>query len=208
VIAGSRPAQAILVPFVVAMFLAMLGCPRSSGPAPWTAQRLAVTLVVFLLLGMMTGAGIDCRRIRWTVSRTRCPATAPVWNELVRKGPHGRKQGSGQLVAERCKHIRSRQLLDLIGGTLRGLAGVLFAHVARDPDDGVYALRAAGIPNKFRLRWAGKRLNIALLNIADEVQRYLTIKTLISLATGLLLGLWFICAGWISRGSGAWWRFC
>ncbi len=197
VIAGLKAAQAILVPFVVAMFLAMLGMPalvwfQRHGLPKW----LAVTLVVFLLLGLMTGAGMIVGGSLDSFTNAM-PRYRAGLEELVRKGAtwletRGVDTSSLNVVSI----FDPGQLLDLIGGTLRGLAGVLSRTLLVILTMVFLLFEAAGFPNKFRLALGLERGSISrLLNIADEVQRYLTIKTLISLATGLLLGLWVYLCG-------------
>lgn len=190
VVAGLRAASAILVPFFLALFLAIVSMPvmfwlrRKRVPAP-----LAIFLTVFvdvLLFGFLILLASN--------SVGSLQARLPRYQNEVAKL---RDDGIGWMV----DHGMPREylttdlldpgaLFDFVGGTLQTVAslfgvGFLVAIIM------IFVLAEATVfPFKFQAILGHSRQGrMRITNTIQEIQVYLGIKTLVSLATGLTAGL-------------------
>lgn len=191
VVAGLKAAAPLLVPFVLALFLAALTLPVLS----WLQRRrvptgiavavavlvdlLLIGLVVALVSGSVTGFIEAAPRYRLRL-QAMVEATV-LWLE-----------GFGLPASEwlTIEGINPSALLDLVGSTVRGVASVLKDLLLVVLIVVFLLLEATGFP---------ERLHVALgraperqarwQKVRHDVQRYLVIKTLVSAATGFLVGL-------------------
>lgn len=192
ILAGFHAAAAFLVPLVLALFLTIINLPvlgwlrRHGVPAP-----VAVTLVVLLTFGLLAvlswvgtvSLGEIRLRLPDYVSRLLAVERA-VLGPLEARGidvPRGLYAGLAQ--PERLLALASGFLIQ--AAELVSAAFVVLLYT-------IFMLsEAAGFPAK--LRTAIGRMDADLSGFAvviRDVQRYLAIKTAISLATGVVVGLW------------------
>jgi AI-2 transport protein TqsA len=192
VVAGLRAAAPILLPFFLALFLAILSLPimywlqRRRVPTPLAILlAVLVDLAIFgviILLAMQSVADFQERLPQYA---RRFQNLYSSWIESVQD------MGipAGELLS--AEIISVSAILDLAGGTLTRIASIL-SNAFIVGLIMVFMLAEASIfPEKFRAvlgRNGGDLSRFA--KITGEVQEYLFIKTLVSLATGLTIGFW------------------
>jgi predicted PurR-regulated permease PerM len=190
IVSGARAAESILVPFLVSAMLAIICVP----PMQWLARRglpewAAVILVVLLVLaiGSAFGTVIGTSLIDFSASlpyyqarlRTEM-AGLVVWLE-----GHG-VQMSGRVIPEA---LDPGQMLRVAGRIFSGLGDVL-SRVGLILLTMIFLLLEwSAAKGKLQVAFPGsaERLLGRLSRVADNVKRYLALKTVLSLATGALV---------------------
>jgi predicted PurR-regulated permease PerM len=193
VVAGLKLAAPVLLPVALAFFVATLNLPllaalkRRRVPA-WLGIVLVVGVnasVIGLLVLIVSESLTELRyALPWYVARTQEMIASGIASLQARGVPISDEMTSGLIDAQ--------GVLDLAGRTLRG-AAALVSRAFLILLITIFILAEATVfPAKFR-RAFGHRDDADLTRytrIIDEVQQYLAIKTAISLATGILVGLW------------------
>ena len=206
VIAGLRAAKPILLPLLLAFFLSVLSAPLLA----WLRRHRfpEVIAVVFTVLANVTVLAFMLLLIGSSVAdfqkslpdyRDRVEVKAEKaldWLERHdfdtseldwlqnRDGP----ADDPDEIAAPDALISLGPVVDLVGSTLRGIVQILSMTLI------VFLLmifmlfEASRLPEKLRnaFGWEAESMK----NLSGEVQHYLVIKTVVSLTTGLLVGLW------------------
>ena len=196
---GLRFAQPIVMPFAVAGFLAVISLPI----VPWLSKRriptpvgipltvLAVASVFGLVILLASQQLAELQALGPAYGRALFSQVENSFLRLAQEWLPGELQPAVETVPTSALGVLNDYLLAVAGGTFtRALSFVtttflVFLILA-------FALSEAAVfPAKLRAV-AGDRLasDGRLGKVVGEVQGYLVIKTLVSLATGLLLGLW------------------
>jgi AI-2 transport protein TqsA len=193
VVAGLRAAAPILLPFALALFIAVLSLPimlwlRRRGLPPGVAILLAVLadLAVIAVLVFLVMQSVADFQDRGGVYATRLQNLFRSWIDgLQERGIPAGEYVSTELVS-------ASAIMDLAGGTISRIASFLsntFLVILIL----VFILAEASVfPAKFRAALeAGEGNNDVsrFAKILDEVLGYLAIKTLVSLATGITIGV-------------------
>lgn len=196
VVAGLKAAAPILVPLLLALFIALVSYPLLAwlGSRGW--PNFLAVLGTLLVDGLvLTGFGfLVVRAVGQFVE------AAPDYVQQLKQLTVATLQElavHGVIPAEwaRPELIQPQSVLDVAGGVLGGtLAGVastfLFVTFVF-----LYMLfllgEASGLPAKLELAF-GPRLQAArwIAGIVGDVQRYLLVKTWLNLLLGVLLGVW------------------
>jgi predicted PurR-regulated permease PerM len=195
-VAGLKAAGDIFLPFLLALFVAVLSLPLIS----WLRRHrvpggVAVLLTVLAVLGVLTALGLVLTSSIASVADA-VPRYEARFLELLE--PYlARLEARGLRVSEGL----ASQLLNL--DRVAGLAADAFAEVASIASTGLLVALIAVFLLLESLHF-GERLAAALGRedalgrygrITREVQRYLAIKTAVGLATGTLAGLWLWILG-------------
>jgi AI-2 transport protein TqsA len=194
VIAGLRAAQALVVPFMLALFFAIIAAPmvnllqRKRVPA-----ALAVFLVVIVLLAVLTVVGVV---LGGTINRfvAAIPQYQARLDALVNSIPSLIDRLPFEL------EIDDREILGIIdpgsvmrwvGSGLKGLAAILSNTFMISLIVVFMLLEGVWVPTKLKIAF-GEDSNAVLQvdRAATQIQRYLAVKTIISLATGVLVAIW------------------
>lgn len=188
VIAGMKAAASLILPFLVAVFLSLISLPLLNGliavrvPTP-LAVLVTVLVALLVLSGVVVIIGGSLRSFTDQAPeyKERLEAmSAGLVDWLEGRGIDVSEQISGDL-------INPGRAMDLVTGTLRGVTAVL-SNVVLVLLTIVFILsEAAGFPDKLRAALGRKKTPERFANIRREVQRYLGIKTLVSLNTGILV---------------------
>lgn len=195
VVYGLRAAAAILVPFALALFLTVLSLPLLS----WLQRRrvpswLAVLLTVLANVAALGAVGLMVSQTlnefvaalpRYTAGLQRMAAAS-----IARIEAHG--IGVSRWISTDL--IDPGRVMDMAGGALRGIAAFLSSAFLVVIFMSFMLAEAAAFPGKLRSALGGRHLG-RYATVTREVQHYLGIKTLVSLATGLLVGLWVWAMG-------------
>jgi AI-2 transport protein TqsA len=197
VIAGLRAAQPVLVPLALASFLAVTSMPLLN----WLKRLgvplyLAIPVVLLLLIGLMTAIGFiatnSILEMREAVPDYVARFTLIYANSVTWLTDHR------VLVPEALNDIlfSPTRLMNLVTGLLRGLAGFMSTVFLVALITLFLLAEAAGMPRKLRSLPGQADADLHRFEqIMAEVQRYLAIKTLTSLSTGVLIGVWALVIG-------------
>jgi predicted PurR-regulated permease PerM len=191
VIAGLKAAASIILPFFIAVFIAMISFPLlnflRSKRVP-TAIALLATLIavisVLVAFGLLVAGSI-----------TSFTAQAPKYQAQLEQlfgGVLVWLEGQGLDVTEEITMLNlldPSRALNLVTGSLRAVTAVLSNLLLVFLTIVFLLLEAAGFPAKFQKAFGSAAGSDRLVRIQTEVQRYLAIKTSVSLATGGLVAL-------------------
>lgn len=192
VVAGLKAAASIFIPSLLAFFLSVLSFPllfwlrRKRVPA-W----LAVFLTMLSLLAILAVVGLV-----FTVSIDRVTAAAPRYQDRFQTllAPLlVRLQGAGLEVSDwiTTELLDLGRLLNLMANTFAGVAAAVSVGFLVPLITVFILLEALGFRRKLASALGADNTLLArFAKITREVQHYLVIKTAVSLATGVLIGLW------------------
>ena len=195
VIAGLKAAGALLQPFLIAVFVTLISLPllnwfqRRMRPAfALTLTVLADLLVLAAVIGLVGGsiqAFIDAVPRYQATLQDRTAAT------IAWLGSHGIEVS--QEVAR--DWIDPSQTLEWVTRSMRGAVSVLSNAVLVALAIAFMLSEAAGFPAKLEKAFGkSSRGSARFQRIQRDIQRYLAVKTLTSLATGILIGfaMWMV----------------
>ena len=198
-IAGMRAAAGILVPFFLAIFIAVLctgplGFLRKIGLPRW----LAVTIVVLGLLGVGTGVGTLLGSSIFDFTRG-----LPLYQrrlEIEIQALLSWVRGFGLDVSGDflLRYFELGKILDLVGIILVALRGVLTNTVLILITIIFILIEVSGFPIKLRAA-LGEAEGVSAFetfsSFSEGVRRYIGIKTMVSLGTGGLVAAWLTFLG-------------
>jgi AI-2 transport protein TqsA len=189
--AGIKAAQPLMVPFLLAVFIAtiaatpMFWLERHRVP-PWAAIPLVMAGMAATLLGVGALAAQSASEFLDRVPFYQARLTGLLQATIERLEPLGIEL-SGELLTG---YLNPGTALAMAGNTLRGLGGVL--------SNGLLILltvifilaEASSFPGKLRavLRHPDRDMPY-FARFAANVNRYIAIKTTVSVATGVLIGI-------------------
>jgi AI-2 transport protein TqsA len=190
IVAGLRAAATLLVPLVVAGFLALVSYPMVT----WLERfRLptwaAVSLTLTALLTTLMGPGLVVHG-----AATRFVATAPAYQAGLRAMTEDWfdwLETQGVDTSQVTEILNWTAVLDLAGGLFTNIAFLLSNALLVLFIVAFVLMEAAGFPAQLSEAFQIERGTLGRFHrVTGEVQRYLWMKTAVSLATGLLVGLW------------------
>ena len=190
VIAGLRAAAAVVLPFLVAVFLAVVSVPfmrwleRNRVPRPLAVFGAVMAAVAVIgLLGLVVGQSVN----EFTAAAPRYQARL---QELMNSGVALLDDLGVPAEEWRAFDLLPPDLFDMVGGALGALASfasntflVLLTAI-------FIMMEAAGFSAKLRVAFGADANFWQFEQMTRQVQNYLVIKTAISVATGLVVGLW------------------
>lgn len=192
VIAGLRAAQSLVVPFMLALFLAIIAAPG----VKWLQSKrvppaVAVLLVVVVMLGVLTvvGAVLGGSINRFIAAtpqyQTRLDALVESVPGLLERFDITVDSTDFQDV------VKPGSVMSLVGSGLKGLASILSNTLMISLIVIFMLLEGVWVPTKLKVAFGED--SDAVLQVeqaAVQIQRYLAVKTVISLATGALVAVW------------------
>lgn len=192
VIAGLKIGAPILVPTALSIFLAITLMPAVAWlrrhRVPNIVAILGVVLTTFAILGgILSIAAQSLSQIREAFPRYQVQFLA-----MLESATAGLAQrGITVPTLFDPAWISPERVVDFAGGALVGLAGFMSSVVLVLLLTVFTLIEMNGLPAKIRLALGRPTLNLGrFTKITDEVQRYLVMKTVISLVTGVLIGVW------------------
>lgn len=192
VVAGLRAAQAVLVPFMVSVFLSILCVPLVQTLCRWrvptpVAVLLVVVLVMVVLGGVAALVGNSVNRFAAEIDSYQQGFLEQAEAVLTWLDSHGVEISRETALGA----VDPGALLRLVTGTVKGLASALSNTVLVLLTMVFILLEAAGFPVKLQVAMGGTDSKIwRFAKVTKEVQRYLVIKTAVSLLTGGLITGW------------------
>jgi AI-2 transport protein TqsA len=197
-VAGLRAAAPVLVPLVLAMFITVINFPLLQWlrrmRVPTGAAVLLVVLLTFSFLGLVVLVG--------SASLTDVRTILPLYFERVREFEHwlfAALDARGVPVPDgfyTSMFSEPERVMELLGGFVVRAAGFISSAAIVILFTIFMLSEATGFPGK--LRAAIGRGDADLSRFAGaviDIQRYLAIKTAISLTTGSLIALWLWIIG-------------
>lgn len=197
VIAGMRAAESIIVPFLLSAFIAVI----CSSPLFWLKRKgiptgiavllvLAGIMVIALAIVLLVGTSLQ------DFSNALPSYQAQLHEEIA--GLLTWLQGMGVKISsqELLKYVDPGAAMQLFAGTLNGFRKVLTNTFLIMLTVIFILLEVSGFSNKLRAALGDAESSFAGLGkITDGIKRYMAIKTLTSLATGIFVGIWLAILG-------------
>lgn len=197
IIAGLKAASEIVVPFMLSIFIAIICAPFLS----WLTHHrvpiwLSVLIVILLMilsigsLGMFVGSSLDAFYAQLPEYRSRLGnEVAQIIDLLNRLG--------FSISAEKIKsHFDPALLMQMVANTLSSLGGVLTNLFLVLMTVAFILFEAADFPAKLSAAMDDATGSLKRFeSFADAVNRYLAIKTLVSIGTGALVSFWLWLIG-------------
>ena len=197
VLAGLRASGQLLLPFLVSVFLAIISLPFMAGLRRWGLPPvLAVLATVLTAVAVLAGVVIVIGQ-----SLNEFTAAAPGYQarfqELIGWVLEWLEaRGVDTAGWSTPDMLNPAALMDLVGGTLRAVAAIAQNTFLVILTMVFILAEAAGFSGKLKAAFGDRSDHVERFgHITRQVQRYLAIKTLISLVTGILVGLWVSLLG-------------
>ncbi len=197
VIAGLRQASQLILPFLTAVFLAVVSLPvmvwlqRRKVPTPLAVFGTVVAAAgVVSVLGVVVGRSVNEFALV-------APEYTARFQELV-NGIMAWAAGFGLPTAEwtPLDYFNAGAVVDLLGGTLGALAGLLSNAFLVLLAVIFILFEAAGFRAKLVIAFGDRGKSLERFGqMTQQIQKYLAIKTAVSLTTGLLAGIWVWALG-------------
>ncbi len=197
IVAGLKAAGTLLLPFLVALFLTTLSAP----PVLWLERRrvpawLAVTVVMVLLIAVVTAFGALL-----TTAMSGFNAALPGYQTALTEHSDRllgwmRSLPFDPLQGRAYDSLDPNELFGLIGSLVGSVVAALSNTALVILTTVFLLLEVAGFPRKLRIALRDPLADLGPYGGAvKEVQRYLLIKTLVSLATGAGIAGWLWLLG-------------
>ncbi|MGE0622805.1 MAG: AI-2E family transporter [Pseudomonadales bacterium] len=189
--AGLKAAQDVVVPFLLAAFIAVIAAP----PVIWLEQRrvpaaLAISGVMIGIVGALSGIAALLVR-SGTAFTQRMPFYQERVTDLIREAAAWLAERGVEVSTDvAVSYLNPGMALDLAGNLLRSLGGVM--------SDSFFILlmvifilaEASSVPRKLRAVLTDPANDLPqFARFATNVNRYIAIKTSTSLATGVLVSV-------------------
>ncbi len=192
ILAGMREAQEILLPFLIAIFLAVVSSPAVLWLAAKRVPRsLAVLLVVVAMVAVGTGIAALVGTSLNSFSRNLPTYQARLQEETSALLAWLEGLGVDVSLGVLLKYVDPGAAMGLASNVLTGL-GAVFANGFLILLTVVFILlEVSSFAGKLRLAMGDPKLRFPhVTKFTDSVKSYLAIKTLVSLITGGLVALW------------------
>lgn len=201
IVAGMKAAATLLVPFMMALFLSILSAPllswlRARRIPNWLAVPLTIAVILFTIfaIGTLIGGSLNQFSAKIPTYQERLDQIAGSARDQI--DVWGKRWDID--TAEWMKEVRfSPGLLMGYIGTALSSATVLLSNLTLVLLTVVFVLlEASGFPDKLRQAFNHDLEGVQrIAAITHEVQTYFGLKTIISLATGLVAGTFLATLG-------------
>lgn len=192
ILAALKAAAPILAPVAMAAFLVMAMAPlvgwlRAHGLRPSLATLAGALVMLATLAGVVTVLYFSLSELRDALPGYLDRLHALQENAFITLAQRGI-----DLPPQLAEGLVSmEQGIAIAAGTLRGAAGLVTTSFVVLLVAGFMATEVPSMPRKIRAALGRTDADLGdVVLIVREIQRYLLIKTAVSLATGLLIGLW------------------
>ena len=196
IIAGLKSAQSILIPFLFALLLAMLG----SWPLLWLkkikvptgiAVVLVAALMIILFMGIGTLLAVSAEEFTLMLPTYRDKLVDFIGFAAEWLRSHGIPV-SQQMAYEA---VNPESMLNIATGTFKGIIGAFSGTVLVLVIMSLMLLEAAVFRLKSRAALEDSVDMESIGRVAKDIQRYLAMKTFTSMVTGVLIWLWTSAMG-------------
>jgi AI-2 transport protein TqsA len=197
IVAGMRAASSILVPFLLSMFIAIICAPplfwmqRKSIPNALAVLSILIGIIVLcLLLAGFVGTSLnDFSKALPVYEKRLAEMTAAIVSWLKHLG----LEISGPVLTD---YLDPGKAMKMAANTLAGLSGLLTNVFMILLTVIFILLEASGLPQKVRNALGDPEESLGQFkNFTESVNRYLALKTVFSLATGVAIAIWLGVVG-------------
>ncbi len=197
IVAGMRAAQAILVPFLLSVFISIICSPllfwlRRKGISMWVSLTAVIAIVLFAggLFVLLIGASLnDFTRSVPVYQKSLQEKVLEITALLERVGLD---LPDKQIL----EYVDPGAAMNFVSNVLSGLGNVLTNAFLIFFTVVFILLEAAMFQSKLSYILGQSKLRTDFLgNFSSNINRYMVIKTLISLATGVLVAVWLSVLG-------------
>jgi predicted PurR-regulated permease PerM len=197
IIVGINHAQTVLTSFLVAVFLSVIGTP----PVLWLERKRVPSLVaavivvagmisILLIVGAIVGTSINGFSAALPVYQTHLREEVSALNDFFSS------LSIGGIDSVLLGYVRPEEIMKLTAAMLAGFGSVLSNIVLILLTVTFILFEASSFPVKLRAVLGHPRQEFPqFTRFADDIKRYMVIKTLISLATGILIWIWLSILG-------------
>ena len=197
IIAGINLAQSVVVLFLVAVFLALLGTP----PLLWLKEKrvpsgiavlivMAVMIIVIVLIGAQIGSSFSSFSDELPLLQTR------IREQVLQLSLVLSHKGIVLTNKFLLEYINPAAVMKLTANLLTGLGSVLSDLVLILLTVTFILLEVSSFPIKLRAVLGDpKQVFPQFTKFASDMKRYMVIKTLINLLAGILIALWMYILG-------------
>ena len=197
VVAGMRAAEAIVVPFLLSVFIAIISAPslfwlERKGLPRWLAMLIVIGAIIAVGIGVTALVGTSIREFSRDLPEYRARINA----QVVPLVEWLRAKGMSLRTGEYMSHFEPGATVQLVADLLNGFGKVLGNAFLIFLTVLFILLETSSFPRKFRA--VADDPDRALDRFAvfrENVKRYLVIKTVASLGTGVAIGLWLAVLG-------------
>ena len=194
IVAGMRAASPILVPFLLSLFIAIICAP----PLFWLQRKGVPTVfaVLLVIVGIMGIGGAIATVVGTSVNDFS--RALPLYQRRLQELVTGLLlwvEGLGVDVPEQVllEYLNPGAAIKLVAGILTGLSGMLTNTFLILLTVIFILLEAWSFPARLRSALSDPEHSLPYLDkFVDNVKRYMTIKTLVSLLTGAFITLWLM----------------
>ncbi len=197
IIWGINQAEPVLASFLVAVFLSIIGTP----PVLWLERKRVPSLVavlivvagmitIMLMIGVVVGTSINGFSVALPSYQTRLRGQVSALDAFLTK------HRIGGIDKELLGYFKPEEVMKLTAGMLAGFGSALSNIVLILLTVTFILFEASSFPIKLRAVLGDpKEAFPQITRFVDDIKRYMVIKTLISLATGVLIGIWLYILG-------------
>ncbi|MDB9822316.1 AI-2E family transporter [Deltaproteobacteria bacterium] len=192
IVAGMRAAQVILVPFLLSIFIAIISSPllfwlRRKGLSMGISLLLVIAIIlgIGIMVGVLVGTSLHDFSQSLPIYQTKLQErTSAVFSMLGKLGI----TVSDELVSE---YVDPGAAMRLASKMLTGLGNVLSNAFLIFLTVIFILLEAATFPSKLQAAFGASGSSTSDFNsFTEKINRYMMIKTLMSLGTGVLITIW------------------
>lgn len=196
VIAGMYAAESILVPLLLATFISLLSAPFHL----WLQRKglplsLALTVVVGMIVGMLTGIAILVGSSLEEFTRNLPQYQVRLQGQLVEFITWINKFGLAVSQEQILRYFDPGVIFSLIGNLLGNLGGVMTNGFLIFLTVIFMLAEASTFPQKLKLALGDKYNPAFFETFTKNIQRYMALKTIISIVTGIIIGSWVSIMG-------------
>ncbi len=197
IVAGMRAAGSIIVPFLLAIFLAVVSAPplfwlERKGMPRWLAMLIVLAAIVALGFGVTVLVGNSINSFSQDI---------PVYNARLKEQFGGLiswlSARGVQISREQIfSYLNPGKAMVLVGDIFNSFGGVLTNAFLILVTVVFILFEAHSFPQKLRAVVDDPETKLARFNqFSESIKRYLAIKTLTSLGTGVGVGVWLAVVG-------------
>jgi AI-2 transport protein TqsA len=197
IIAGINLAQSVVVLFLVSFFLALLGTP----PVLWLKEKnipsgfavlivMAGMIIIIILISAQIGSSFSSFLDELPLLQSR------IREQVLDLSAYLRSKGFSGTQKLLLDYIKPEVLLKLTGNLLSGMSSVLSDFILVILTMTFILLEVSSFPIKLRSVIGDPKQKFPqFTKFANDMKHYMIIKTLISLATGILVAVWLYILG-------------
>ncbi|NPA37528.1 MAG: AI-2E family transporter [Chlorobi bacterium] len=197
VLVGMRAASTIITPFLLALFISIIG----ASPLSWLKKKgvpnilsvvivIIIMLLLVLLLGGITGTSVASFTQNLPSYENKLMTLEDNWLGALNR--FGLEFHSGNVL----NSFDTRKVLSFTANILNGVGNLMSTSVLIMLTVFFILMEASSLPVKIRLTSSNPEAdNEKFRKVIHGVRHYLSIKTLTSLSTGILVWIWLSILG-------------